>query len=162
MRDSMGAAWIFSICLTFIFLFVGYLAITLNYARAFRVKNYVVTYLEEHEGYRNDYEYDLVNYVNSEGHTVTGKCANRIQVAGYEDDWTLESCINQTTTGECSVCIYRKPDHVVNGKGCMLRSSYRVVTFFKLDLPIVKYFSSLQVGGETRYIYDFAQTGGCY
>jgi len=150
MRHSMGSAWIFSLCLTFIILFTAYLAITLNYARAFRVKNHIVTYIEEHEGYIHDYEDDIVSYLSSEGFNANGKCKNRIYAEGYEDDWFIESCINKDENGNCQVCIYK------HGDECGARTSYRVVTFFKFDLPVVRYFSSFQVGGETRYFNDYA------
>ena len=37
------------IILVFIILYVGFIAIAINYGRAFRIKNYVIDYLEEHE-----------------------------------------------------------------------------------------------------------------
>lgn len=145
----MGSAWIFSLCLTFIILFTAYLSITLNYARAFRVKNHIVTYIEEHEGYIDDYETEIVNYLAGEGFDANGKCPNRIWAEGYE--WgDNPDCINPDANGNCQVCIYKQ--HNVCGE----RTAYRVVTFFKFDLPVVRYFSSFQVGGETRYFYDYA------
>ena len=36
MRESIGATWIFTICLTFIILMTAYLAISVNYAKAFK------------------------------------------------------------------------------------------------------------------------------
>ena len=38
MRESIGGTWILSIVMTFLMLFTAYLAVSVNYAKAFRVK----------------------------------------------------------------------------------------------------------------------------
>lgn len=162
MRDSMGAAWIFSICLTFTILIVGYLAISINYARSFKMKSEAITKIEEHEGYTDAVGYDISNYILANGYTAYGNCENSITVQGYDDDWQLEACINDNVpagSNQCNVCVYKRTSSTETGM-CAERTSYRVVTFFKFDLPIIKYFTSFQVSGESRYIYDFSG-GGC-
>lgn len=162
MRSSMGAAWIFSISLTFTILIVAYLAISVNYARAFKIKSNIVTKIEEHEGYNEDLGREIEDYLVDQGYTAYGRCENRIQVNGYEDDWELQDCLgNNAPAGECGVCVYRRPSATGDGDICAARSSYRVVAFFKFDLPLVSYFTSFQVGGESRYFYDFAGSYGC-
>lgn len=162
MRDSMGAAWIFSICLTFTILIVGYLAISINYARSFKMKSEAITKIEEHEGYTDEVGYDISNYILANGYTAYGNCENSITVQGYDDDWQLTACINDNVpagSSQCNVCVYKRISSV-EADMCAERTSYRVVTFFTFDLPIIKYFTSFQVSGESRYIYDFSG-GGC-
>lgn len=162
MRDAMGSGWIFSICLTFIVLFTAYLAISVNYARAFRVKNHILSDIEEHEGYDEGLRQEIEEYLVNEGYTATGICEPYISVAGEETDWALEECLGDNAiAGQCSICLYRKPaDNQKNPEVGAERAYYRVIAFFRFDLPIVSTFlPSFQVGGDSRYIYDFANNG---
>ena len=49
MRDAFGGAFMIRLLLVFIIIYVGFTAIALNYAKAFKVKNKVIEYLEENE-----------------------------------------------------------------------------------------------------------------
>lgn len=49
MRDAFGGAFMIKIFLVFIFIYICFTAIALNYAKAFKVKNKVIEYLESHE-----------------------------------------------------------------------------------------------------------------
>jgi hypothetical protein len=41
MREAIGGTWIFSIVIVFIVLFSSYLAISVNYSKAFKVKKVI-------------------------------------------------------------------------------------------------------------------------
>ena len=49
MRDAFGGAFMIRLFLVFIFIYMFFTAIALNYARAFKVKNKVIDYLEDNE-----------------------------------------------------------------------------------------------------------------
>ena len=49
MRDSFGGVFMFRLMLVFIFIFVAFTAVSLNYAKSFRVKNKVISFVEENE-----------------------------------------------------------------------------------------------------------------
>ena len=49
MRDAFGGAFMIKLFLVFIIIYVGFTAIALNYAKAFKVKNKVIEYLETNE-----------------------------------------------------------------------------------------------------------------
>lgn len=49
MRDAFGGAFMIRIFLIFIIIYVGFTAVALNYAKAFRAKNMVINYLEDNE-----------------------------------------------------------------------------------------------------------------
>lgn len=158
MRNAVGATWIFGLCLVFIILFTSYLTISMNYAKAFRIKNYIVSVLEENEGYTNSVDERVSDYLYNQGYNSYGTCENYIEANGYEWDIAGEIDISDNLpTKKHNACIYRllSPDTGDEGVGAT-RSRYRVVTFFRFDLPLVRYFTQFQVAGESRYIYDFA------
>ena len=51
MRDAFGGAFMIRLFLVFIFIYMFFTAIALNYAKAFKAKNIVIEYLESKEVY---------------------------------------------------------------------------------------------------------------
>ena len=49
MRDAFGGAFMIQIFLVFILIYICFTAVALNYAKAFKVKNTVIDYLESNE-----------------------------------------------------------------------------------------------------------------
>lgn len=49
MRDAFGGAFMIQLLIVFIIIYVGFTAVALNYAKAFKAKNLIVEYLEDHE-----------------------------------------------------------------------------------------------------------------
>ncbi len=64
MRESIGGAFLIKIMVVFIVLYNSLLAIAVNYAMAFRVKNSIINILEQNEGCRNT-EDQISDYTNS-------------------------------------------------------------------------------------------------
>ena len=91
MRDAFGGAFMIKLMLVFLVLYVCFIAIALNYAKAFKAKNGIIDYLERYEGYNTATEtlinlyLDSINYnvpitVNSGGsyiNTENGRCFSR-------------------------------------------------------------------------------------
>ena len=50
MRESIGSAWLLYLVLTFILVYVFFIAFIMNYASAYRAANYVVTQIENCQG----------------------------------------------------------------------------------------------------------------
>ena len=49
MRDAFGGIFMIRLLLVFIVIYVAFAAISLNYAKAFRIKNKVISYIEEND-----------------------------------------------------------------------------------------------------------------
>ena len=49
MRDAFGGVFTINLFLVFIFIFVAFTAVSLNYAKAFRVKNNIIDFVEKNE-----------------------------------------------------------------------------------------------------------------
>ena len=60
--------------LVFIVLFSGYLAISVNYSKAFNVKDKIVTIIEQNEGLNNNAQTEIDNYLSGVGYHVYGTC----------------------------------------------------------------------------------------
>ena len=49
MREAFGGVFMMRLMLVFVFIFVAFTAISLNYAKAFRIKNKVIDFIEQQE-----------------------------------------------------------------------------------------------------------------
>lgn len=49
MRDAFGGVFMTNLFLVFIVIYVAFTAVSLNYAKAFRIKNQIIDYIEENE-----------------------------------------------------------------------------------------------------------------
>ena len=49
MRDSFGGVFTINLLLVFIFIYVSFTAVSLNYAKAYRLKNNIIDFIEENE-----------------------------------------------------------------------------------------------------------------
>ena len=74
MRDAFGGVFMMRLMLVFIVIFVGFGAISLNYAKAFRIKNKVIDLIEQQEirsiTNLNSIKDELNNIINASGYNI--------------------------------------------------------------------------------------------
>ena len=90
MRDAFGGVFMVQLLLVFIIIYVGFISISLNYSRAFRIKNYVIDYIEEAElkDIKNDdFEEKVSSQTKSYGYVNESLCDE------YDIDGS-STCIN--------------------------------------------------------------------
>ena len=77
MRQAIGTTWILQLVIIFMLIFVAFLALSINYTKAFKVKNELITIVEKSEGVKegeNGPVYLLNNYLRYNNYTVMGRC----------------------------------------------------------------------------------------
>lgn len=127
MRESIGGTFLIKIMIVFIVIYNSVLAIAVNYAMAFRVKNKAIDLLEQYEGCKGAND-KILAYLNSVGY--------------YRVDLTNQSKIDIT------------PMPVTNNNR---RGYYYVVTtFISFDFPFVGEFLTVPIKGETKIIYGIS------
>ena len=157
MRESFGAAGIFIIVVTFIVLFTVYLSVSVNYAKAFKLKNHVISIIEENNGYDNSVEEQIKNFLITQRYSAHGN-------AGSPDGWTKVGCVGQNPADadDCMATIFvaitnqtpNKRDDKDN-QTCYPRTYYKVVTYFNFVLPIINVNLRFKVSGDTGTIYNY-------
>ena len=148
MREAIGGTWITSLIIVFIFVFTAFLALSINYSKAFRVKNEVLSFIEKGEGITNETIKLTNNYLRNTGYSYVGKCET-----GY-----YGVSINNNTNGiyeeaisnkEYNYCIKKVKSTAINFPD---RSYYEVKLFFKFNLPVVGDIFLFKVEGQTKDI----------
>lgn len=143
MRDALGGLVNIAIIVVFITLVSGFMAFNINYTKAFRVKNKIITTLEQYEGNceeNSDCDIEIRKYAESLGYSTSSP-----NVKNYD------TCRN----GYC----FTKVDQTRasdNQYDSTKKVYFKVVTQINVDIPIINrvlpnipYF---QVSGNTKLI----------
>ena len=160
MRDAFGGSFMIKLFLVFIAIYMFFTAMALNYAKAFKVKNKVIEYLESNEVAtikKMDAEEfaNMSNYFETE---ILGKLNYRIDKSQMNCDDTVY-CDN-------GIAIYQiEPNSDERNK---LGIYYHVETYFAWDLGFLRILTALNgnnqsgsntfgawtISGETRTIVN--------
>ena len=137
MRDAFGGTFMIYVFIVFLVVYVTFVAVAFNYARAFRVKNKVIDIIEQNEGI------DFTNTSGAIGNIETYLNSVSYKVNGIDKD--TNSCLGyEYINKDRGYCIT-----VVNGGAA---DYYKVVTFVRLELPFMDLGFTIPVKGETRKI----------
>ena len=129
MRDAFGGAFMIKLLIVFIIIYVGFTAVALNYAKAFKAKNLVIEYLEQNEisdlgSMPASEDSEMFDYFNKE---IVGN-------VGYI--YKVDECSPKTDEFRCypfGVMIEQVvPNENQKNK---LGVYYRVTTYFGFQLP---------------------------
>lgn len=150
MRDAIGQVFALQVILAFVLLINGYMAYSVNYTRAFRVKNQIVNIIEQYEGPYND---EAIAKINNYIAQMTYKVPPKL-VQEFLEDYSSsdeKSCQN----GWCYVAHDVSID---DADGERTGKYYSVVTFVNINIPVINNLVGLgdflRVVGETKTIYN--------
>ena len=151
MRDAIGQVFALQVILAFVLLINGYMAYSVNYTRAFRVKNQIVNIIEQYEGPTDEAMAKIGSYVDGMTYRVPQTLINsfRNRYASNNGDGEV-SC-------QDGWCYIAHDVRTTGGDGEMNGTYYSVVTFVNIDIPVINNLIGLgdflSVSGETRTIY---------
>ena len=171
MKESFGIAFIAPIVILFILLFTGIICLTMNQAKAYGVKDEIITILQNEEipKYSKTAKYEIKGetsakiseHLNDAGYRITGKCPS--------DEWIGYDRNGNKVDKNASYCI--KINNISNafssdladkcGSGnCEITSEgypsmiyYDVVVFYQLDIPALNQFMNFKVYGSTKVLF---------
>ena len=140
MRDAFGGAFSIKLALFFLMLYVAFMCVAINYARAFRVKNQIINMIEQNEGYDNELDGKIVEYLQGTGYSVitTNKISPELE--------TLAAKKCTSNDGKL-----KAPGYCIAEKSTDPRY-YLVETYLLFELPIIGIDFPIAVRGETRRI----------
>lgn len=146
MRQSIGATWILQLVIVFMLIFVGFLALSINYTKAFRIKNEVLSIIEKYEGISSGEKGSIAitnNYLRHNNYQTMGTCeSGSYGVADLSNNTVIATsdrskyyyCVKKVGTSDSTY-----PDRVM----------YEIETFFKFNLPFLGDLFTFHVTGET-------------
>ncbi|SRR5574344_750352 len=131
MKTAIGGTLLFQLMMLFVVIYMGLMAMGINYAVTFRVKNQILTILQDKEIYedasQNIEEYlSKINYYGGSKNTDLNKNGGSV-------------CLNNTT----NYCIEKKS--LTTGG-----YYYVVTTYVTINFPMIGKIANLPVKGETQ------------
>ena len=148
MKEAIGGGWLLGFVAVFIVIFSAYLAISINYTKAFKVKNKIINIIEEKEGYTESSNVEAGN-VNLErldsDNTTEGEVYKFLDTIGYA--YEISSCPDESASVRAGGYCIKK---VCSG----LSSYYKVTTFISIEIPIVWLKINVPISGETKIIFN--------
>jgi hypothetical protein len=184
MKNAISSVWLLGLVVLFIFLFAGYLAVTINYTKTFKVKSEMLTMIEKQKGVVDISTPTLKPSIVRSGRQVNSNIGS-LQVmclylygSGYRTTGTCDTITEASMTGKWygvkslgvpsggSGNVMPEVEEVVKGhkyyfcfsKGKNKNNSifYRIQVFYKMEFPVIGDVSSFRVQGTTAEIFNEA------
>lgn len=145
MREAFGGTFMIKLMLIFLAIYIAFIAVALNYAKAFRVKNKIIDIIEQSEGiseieYNNTNEGsvigDINTYLNSVSYYVNItniENKNIDNIHCYQRGYCIEEYSGPTNDGISS-------------------KYYKVTTYININFPFFNLNFTIPITGETRKI----------
>jgi hypothetical protein len=145
-RESFGGTWITGLVISFMLIFVAFLALSLNYTKAFQLKNEMLTIIEKYEGV-NDTSLNIINnYLKNNGYSITGKCSKDSYGVTSLDSTTAEKVTSDSKV--YSYCVTKE----LATNGNFKTAHYTVNIYFYFNLPIIGDIFKFNISGTTNNI----------
>jgi len=146
MRQAIGSTWVMQLVIIFMLIFVAFLALTINFTKAFKIKNELITIVEKHEGLSNgkDGSIELINnYLRYNGYGVLGHCEENEYGIPSLESANLE--ISESNK-KYYYCVRRESASIT---GLPDRSRYHMRIFFHFSLPVIGDLFTFSSDGTT-------------
>lgn len=153
MKESIAQAFILNLILFFFGILVLLLFGSINYSKAYKVKNRIITIIEKHGGFTpgSDAEQEIEENLKKAGYPTTvnhDSCKNRVR-----DDEAGGDLVYPDPSAAGTARVYHYC--IIEHKGSIDGSKYyQVITFMEFEIPIFRGFLEFPVRGETKIIYD--------
>ena len=144
MREAIGGTWLFGLVITFIMFFASFLAVSINYSKAFNIKNNVVDLISKYEGNNCNARKKIGEYLNDSGYLVAGTC---------DSEYTPYGLDGNKISGSKKGYFCVSKEKISGTQALIEKNYYRVVIFFKIDLPLIGNLTTFKIKGETESIY---------
>lgn len=143
MKDALGSYFNLTLLFVFILLVSGFISLAINYTKAYRVKNNVLTYLEKYEGNTGNTEMlsSINDYIKSVGYGANNDAILSAKNQGY-------TC--PTYNGQVQGWCYKRGSTVND------QFTIDIVVFINVNIPFInRVFANFQffwMSGTTNAI----------
>lgn len=148
MRDAVGGTFMIRVFLIFLATYIIFIAIALNYAKAFRVKNKVIDIIEQNEGIKDFTDDDALDKISSYMNNIHYNMSNR----GVSEDVCKRHITSNTVyfNDNYGYCIGKSDTIKIDED--IEAEYYQVATFVDIYIPLVELHYLIPIKGETRKI----------
>lgn len=160
MKEAVGGVSLFNIVIIFVLLFTGYISLSINYSKAYNVKNELLNIIKNQGGVctsgsssGDDNCYNFANQIQDffgeTSYRSTGNC-NRGSETGWIGYSRSGSLLPDGKNASFCVRGIRRTDN----RELPNSLYYQVKVFYQLDLPVINSIFEFSIFGETSRIYS--------
>lgn len=143
MREAIGQALFINIILVFVIIFIVLFASSTNYTKAFKVKNKIISIIEENNGYNNTARDQINTYLGNISYRISQTSCNNNDKHYKNSDSVL---IN--TDSNYKYCV----EKVTTTKEGTEQTFYGVTAYMYYEIPIISSMVEIPIYGETKTI----------
>lgn len=153
MKEAIGGVFSLEFIIIFLLLLMGFLAFSVNYTKAFRVKNEIRSIIQKNEGLTEQAAIDIEDYMENVHYT---------QSEGF-NNWCKNNGLKICRTNQGSFCYKVQTSdkygtRIRNGKEENIGAYYTIYTFVDINIPVLNKLLPMTAGifavsGETSLIY---------
>lgn len=150
MKESIAQAFILNLILFFFVILVLLLFGSINYSKAYKVKNRIITIIEKYGEWGPDAKNEVADNMVKAGYQtlyVSNGKDNKCDKFGNKDDIVYPKSDGTDLTGG------RRYDYCVIKHKSSVGEYYQVVVYMKFEIPIIGGFLEFPVKGETKALY---------
>ena len=140
MREAFGGTFTIQLILLFLAIYIAFIAVALNYAKAFRVKNQIINIIEQNEGFDFD---------NSAEGSAQNEIQKYLRRVSYYVNLTNIKNNNINDNYKCyseGYCVEKMGSTDIEG------TYYKVTTYVNIDMQVFNLNFTIPIQGETRKI----------
>ncbi len=162
MKEAIGGVSLFNIVIVLVLIFTGYISLSINYSKAYNVKNEILNIIRNQGGVCTadgvadgdicyNFKEQITDYFQEASYRSVGKC---------DSDW-----VGYSRTGDLLGRGANNAAFCVRGvkvnSGSELPNSlyYQVKIFYQLDLPVINSLFEFSILGETTRVYSPNECG---
>ncbi len=149
MRDAFGGIFSIQFLLVFLAIIICIVAIIMNYAKVFRVKNQMIDYIEQYEGFTNNAQKHIEEYLGYMNYKVLISNKDKENASGITS--SLTSNKNNLAVGE-TYCEDNKYGYCITKANNIKGNYYLVTVYLHFEFPLFNIRFNLPIRGETRIL----------
>ncbi len=160
MKDAFGGAFMIEVMLIFLGIYISFIAVAVSYAKAFRVKNQIINYIEQYEGLTDEavaaidsYLVEAAYYVNvSTGdacYATRGRLGENCKISASSNPYQLKA--GEATCTTRGYCVGSFPVSQAKTGGAD-GTYYAVTTYLQIQFPFFNLSFTVPIHGKTRLI----------
>ena len=159
MRESINGAWLYSLVLTFMVILVGFVSISINYNKTYKLKTSVVNIIEQNQGINPTAVDTIGRHLKNNGY-INGKLCKTLFKDGQkylEIDNGIASSVKTKGSDDsdkpAQVCITRNKFKLNIDGNSQFDYYYDVYMFFSFSMPVFGNIFKFNVVGTTNAIH---------
>ncbi len=144
MRESTGGLKILGIVIVFFCIFILLLAVSINYAQSFRIKNQIIDFIEQYEGWNIPSDTEDGDGINT-AQQKTQEYLNSLDIRYFS--FSNDELLATTKDGDIKVC------YISTARNGEAGRIYKVTTYVTIHIPtILTENIKIPITGQTKFI----------